>query len=308
MLPTREGFVSTPTGRRLSFTSVGPRDGLPVVYLHGGIGSPVEHCPQLDELITRLHIRHITVARPGFGRSDPAPGRSILDFAADLERVADHLGVGRLALVGVSSGGPYALASTLALPDRIAATGVVSCLSPHQPPHECRAMAPHLRRGLGTLVRHPDFVERVSTGLIGMLERYQPLAARLTMVGANRADRSLLADERTRDAAMARFLHTAAGGVRGMIDDYALCCAPWGFALEDIAAQVHLWHGADDQFVPLEHARRLAGALPRCRVTIGTDDGHFFYRRRMGDVLGTLVDAAHGAATRTRVGPLRAAA
>jgi pimeloyl-ACP methyl ester carboxylesterase len=166
-------------------------------------------------------------------------------------------------------------------------------------------MSPHLRWGLRTVLNRPEFVERTATRVLGFLERHRHTAARLTMLGANPADRALLADARTRDVAMCSFLHAAAGGVRGMIDDYALCCAPWGFELASVKSYVHLWHGADDEFVPLEHARRLAEALPRCHVTIGTDDGHFFYRKRIDDVLSTVVAAARETAAPA---PLLAAA
>jgi len=310
MLTTRAGFLTTREGRRIAFSAAGPRDGLPVVYLHGGIGTPLQRAPQLDALISRLQIRHVTIARPGFGDSDPAPDRRITDFPDDLERVVDHLQLERVVLVGVSSGGPYALASVLALQDRVAATGLVSCLSPHRAPHDCRAMTPHLRRGLQTVVRHPELVERAAGRLLGFLERHPRTAARLTMLGASGADRRQLADAAIRDTAISSFLHAASAGVSGMIADYRLCCGPWGFDVAAVDAQIHLWHGADDEFVPLEHARRLAATLRNCHVTIGTDDGHFFYRRRMDEVLTTLVAGARAreAAAWATAAPLRAAA
>jgi pimeloyl-ACP methyl ester carboxylesterase len=292
MLPTREGLIAMPGNRRVAWSAAGPRDGTPVVYVHGGIGTPIQRAPQLDDVISRLRIRHVTINRPGFSGSDPQPGRRITDFPRDLERLADHLGIDRMALVGVSSGGPYALASALALGDRISAVGVVSCLAPTSAPHACRAMPLHVRLGLRTVIRRPEFVERWGERAIGLLERHQERAMRLAMLGASRADRNTLACEQKRAAAMSSFLEAAAGGVRGMLQDYALCCGPWGFDVGAIDREVYLWHGADDDFVPLEHARALAQALPHCRATIGTDDGHFFYRRRMTEVLETLVAAA----------------
>ena len=53
---------------------------------------------------------------------------------------------------------------------------------------------------------------------------------------------------------------------------------------------MHLWHGEQDRFVPVAHARAVAAALPRCRARFDADDGHFFFRRRMPEVLGALVD------------------
>jgi pimeloyl-ACP methyl ester carboxylesterase len=296
-----------PGGRRVAWSVAGPRDGTPVVYLHGGIGTPIQRAPKLDEVIHRLHIRHVTISRPGFGGSDHQPGRRIADFPHDLERVADHLGLDVLAVVGISSGGPYALASALHMPDRIAATGVVSCPSPSTAPHECRAMPAHVRLGLRTVIERPALVERAAERLIGFLERHQRSVTKLALLGASNADRSTLATAKLRESAMGSFLGAASGGVRGMLQDYALCCAPWGFDVGDIHSEVHLWHGADDDFVPLEHARALAAALPRCRATIGTDDGHFFYRRRMADVLETLVSAVRHT-ERPKANTLRVAA
>ena len=68
-------------------------------------------------------------------------------------------------------------------------------------------------------------------------------------------------------------------------------CAAWGFHLREVLGEVHLWHGAQDRFVPVEHARVVAATLPRCRARFDADDGHFFFRRRLEDVLGALVAA-----------------
>ena len=65
------------------------------------------------------------VSRPGFGDSDRAPRRTLLSFARDAAALADRLGRERFAVVGVSAGGPYALACAHELPDRVAAAAVV---------------------------------------------------------------------------------------------------------------------------------------------------------------------------------------
>ena len=63
-------------GRRITFAAVGPDDGFPIVYCHGVIGSPRWRTPELDALTQRLGIRYLLVNRPGFGGSDPCPGRN----------------------------------------------------------------------------------------------------------------------------------------------------------------------------------------------------------------------------------------
>jgi pimeloyl-ACP methyl ester carboxylesterase len=289
---TREATVTLPDGRRLPWSSGGARDGVPVLYLHGAIGTPVRRTPELDALIGSLGLHYIAVSRPGFGRSDPCPGRRIADFPADVEHLADHLRLGRFAVVGVSAGGPYAIACASALPERAIATAAVSSLSPLCAPHSGRWMPVHLRIGLRALVRRPDLVARGGARAMRLLERHPRALGRLAYAGATPADRELLAAGEMSATAIDSFLAAAAGGVDGMIDDYVACCTPWGFDLPEVAGEVHLWHGERDRFVPVEHARAVAAALPRCRAQFDAQDGHFFFRRRVAEVLGALVAAA----------------
>ena len=70
-------------------------------------------------------IRLIGVDRPGIGSSTPHQYENVLAFAADMQTMADVLGVGKMAVVGLSGGGPYALACAAAMPDRVIAAGVL---------------------------------------------------------------------------------------------------------------------------------------------------------------------------------------
>jgi pimeloyl-ACP methyl ester carboxylesterase len=289
VLATREGTVLLEDGRRLAWSSTGPDSGVPVLYLHGAIGTAVRRTPELDALIDELGLRYVAVSRPGFGESDPCPGRRIADFPADVERLADHLGLDRFAVVGVSAGGPYAIACARAMPDRVAASAAVSSLVPAGPPHRGRSMPAHLRFSLRALVRWPDVTERSAWRFIRFVERHPRALTRLAKLGSTPADRQLLAGAEMSTTAIDSFLAAAAGGVRGMIDDYMTCCTGWGFDPRDVRGEVHLWHGEQDRFVPVAHARALAAALPRCRARFDADDGHFFFRRRLAEVLGALV-------------------
>ena len=127
--------------------------------------------------------------------------------------------------------------------------------------------------------------------------------AALATLGATPADRRLLAGGEMGATAIDSFLAAAAGGVDGMIDDYVACCTAWGFDLRDVRGEVHVWHGERDRFVPVEHARALAAALPRCRAQFDAQDGHFFFRRRVAEVLGRAACAA--ALSRRRPAPQR---
>ena len=85
-----------------------------------------------------------------------------------------------------------------------------------------------------------------------------------------------------------------------MIDDHLVCARPWGFEPRDVRGLVHVWHGLQDHLVPADEAMLLAAALPHASLALDPDEGHFFYRRRLREILGDL-----GAAAVTRTAPAR---
>jgi pimeloyl-ACP methyl ester carboxylesterase len=74
------------------------------VFLHGFPGSRYAGA-LIDDAARGAGVRVIAPERPGIGLSSPQPGRSLLDYAHDLEQVADRLDLGDLALVAESGGG-----------------------------------------------------------------------------------------------------------------------------------------------------------------------------------------------------------
>src|SRR6266496_2748375 len=81
-------------GRSLAYAEWGDPAGRPVLHFHGIPGSRFERHAD-DGLYARLGLRYITIDRPGYGRSDPKPGRTFLDWAADVEQLADALEIDR---------------------------------------------------------------------------------------------------------------------------------------------------------------------------------------------------------------------
>jgi pimeloyl-ACP methyl ester carboxylesterase len=281
--------VQLEDGRRLTYSAAGPAGGFPVLYLHGAIGSPLRRSEQLDSVIEELRIRYLMVNRPGFGGSDPHPGRSVADFARDVRQLADALRLDRFGVAGVSAGGVYALACAREMPERLTAAAACSSLSPLCAPHATRGMSLRYRLPLVALARHPELGVRLGDAGVRFLQRHPGLLVRLMTSGAWEADRELLANPEARDTAARSFLASAGPGVEALVDDYVLSCRPWGFDPSEVRGRVHVWHGMRDRLVPVEHALQLASALPDCRLSLAPDEGHFFFRRRLREILGLLV-------------------
>jgi pimeloyl-ACP methyl ester carboxylesterase len=288
--------VALRDGRRLAYLAVGPADGLLVLYLHGAIGSPQTATPELEAVAGELGIRYVMVSRPGFGGSDALPGRTLTDFAGDVAQLADTLGRRRFAVVGVSAGGPYALACAHKLPERVQVAAVVSCVTARG--CASAALSAPARLGLRAVRAQPRACTSGGDALLGLARRHPRLVARVIRAGAPSTDRRRLDDPGARELAASRFLAAASGGVGGMVDDYLLCSRPWGFEPSAIRTLVHLWHGMQDPLVPVDDAIHLAAAMPTVQTALDPDEGHFFYRRRLRQILGDVVGAA-GQATRS---------
>src|SRR5688500_4648224 len=99
-----------PDGRQLAWAEFGAARGRPVLSLHGSPGSRLSrhHDPQP---IADVGVRMLTYDRPGYGLSDPLPGRCVADAVADIAAVLDAAGLGRVGVIGGSGGGPHALAA-----------------------------------------------------------------------------------------------------------------------------------------------------------------------------------------------------
>ena len=195
-------MITLRDGRRLAYSVAGPEDGFPVLYFHGAIGT----APAIGAGVQALGLRCVCVSRPGFGGSDLAPGRTMLGFAADVEQLADALGLERFAVVGVSAGGPYALACGHALADRVTAIGAVSSLSPLCAPHAVPGMPAHIRLPLRALAGRPGGAASLGEAVVAVVRRHPRLLARAMTAGAPSCDRGQLAgrDARGRRRAVPR--------------------------------------------------------------------------------------------------------
>lgn len=95
-------------------------EGLPCLVMHGGLG--IDHTylhPALDPLGDKLHL--VYYDHRGNGRSGRPPKHTMThaQFAADAEKLAQHLGFDKVAVIGHSYGGYIALEFALRYPNRL---------------------------------------------------------------------------------------------------------------------------------------------------------------------------------------------
>jgi pimeloyl-ACP methyl ester carboxylesterase len=117
-------------GRVLRVRDAGDPDGTVAIYFHGTPGSRLDLCYG-EQLAAERGVRLISFDRPGYGGSTPAPF-GLASIAADAHAVADELGVARFATLGMSGGGPGALAAAAVPGGRVSRAGIASGAGPFQ--------------------------------------------------------------------------------------------------------------------------------------------------------------------------------
>ena len=124
--PYETGMLDVGDGQRLYWECSGNPDGVPAVFVHGGPGGGTT--PAHRRMFDPAAYRIILVDQRGCGRSTPhvADGADLTvnttwHLVADLERLREHLGVGRWLVFGGSWGSTLALAYAQEHPDRVRA-------------------------------------------------------------------------------------------------------------------------------------------------------------------------------------------
>jgi pimeloyl-ACP methyl ester carboxylesterase len=267
--------VQTPDGRTLAVEDAGDPNGRPVMVHEGTPNSRHLYPPTAIDAAAR-GLRLISYDRPGYGGSTAQPGRSVADCAADVRAICAELGIDRLAMWGISGGGPHVLACAALLPDLVTAAASLASLAPLD------AEGLDWFAGMGELnADDTRLFLRDREAARAKLD-----ADREEVLGGSAAElvkglQTLLSptDAAALNDGLAEYLvycdhEGLAPGSQGWWDDGVAHCTPWGFELSAISVPVLLMHGRQDQFVPFGHGQWLAAHIPGVEARLLDHDGH----------------------------------
>jgi pimeloyl-ACP methyl ester carboxylesterase len=283
-------IVRGPRGRALEVEVSGPDDGRTVVF-HNGTPSAGTLFAPLAELGASRGLRHVAYSRPGYAGSDRDEGRAVADCAADVAAIADELDAREFYTVGVSGGGPHALACAALLGERVIAAATIGSVAPYG--------APGLDWTAGMGQENLDEFAAAQAGpeqLRSFLEREREQILAATGTDIHESLEGLLSDVDRRALSGEFAEHLAqnirrglAHGVWGWFDDDLAHMRDWGFDLASIARPVTVWQGRQDLFVPFSHGEWLAANVGGARAQLLDDHGHLSLSlARYGDVLDEL--------------------
>jgi pimeloyl-ACP methyl ester carboxylesterase len=275
----RAQTAAGPDGRTLAFAEWGDPDGSPVFSLHGTPTSRLWRTPD-ESRYAAAGARVVTYDRAGYGGSDRHRGRRVVDCVADVEAIADHLGLDRFAVTGRSGGGPHALAVAARLPDRVRRAESVVGIAPFDAEglDWFDGMDAMNVRETGWAVAGEDVAAReLEREAAGILERIEADASRVLddEWELDDVDRSALARPELADVIREAFTEAFRNGVWGWVDDDLAFVAPWGFDVGEIRVPARVVFGAADVLGPRGHGEWLARHIPGADLVVEDDLGHF---------------------------------
>jgi pimeloyl-ACP methyl ester carboxylesterase len=282
-----EWFVTAADGRTLAVEDAGDRDGRPVLVHVGTPAGRRLYGPRTLADAERRQLRLISYDRPGYGGSTPQPGRSIADCASDVRAICAALGIDRLAMWGLSGGGPHVLACAALLPDLVTAAASLASLAPYDAEgldwlagFSAEAIE-EVRLTLGDRTEARAWFRQECAEILGAPPAQVALKWQAQMPGV---DLALLTDEAV------SMQQALAPGIEGSWDDCVAQLTPWGFDVAQISIPVLLLHGGQDRAVPFSHGEWLAAHIPGVEARFFPDEGHAIRDSHIEDVDAWLIE------------------
>jgi pimeloyl-ACP methyl ester carboxylesterase len=275
--------MTLPDGRTLAYTDIGVLDGPVAFYFHGAPGSRLELIA-LEGAFAAAGLRVITADRPGYGGSTPLPGRTTADWADDVAALADHLGVERFVVIGLSSGGPYAVACASLLGDRVTGAIIAAGNTDMSWP---QASDGYLQSELDIMAMDDE-----EAAVAWCLERYGSDGSGFFDgegdMDLGEVDNAWLADEANLGSLMTTMGEAFRQGVVGYAHDITVQGRAWTFDPAAITARTIVVHGADDRLVPIEHSRHTASLIPGAEQRVLPGVGHLSLGQHLPELVAEL--------------------
>lgn len=255
-------FVPLPDGRQVAYSDHGDPDG-PVLL--NCLGTPESRLIGTDwiGLAERLGIRLVSPDRPGFGGSDPKPGRALTDWPADAAALLDSLGIGEVPVLGASGGAPYAVACGVLLAERVTRVALASPSAPADAPEH------------GFVPRDPAALrERGETMARLRGDPADFYAFVVPDLSETDRERKLGMTDEQLARATEMFREAFRQGADAYVEDHLIVSGDWADLLPRLTRPTRMWQGADDTSTPPASAYWMAERIRGAELAVLPTGGH----------------------------------
>lgn len=264
--------ISLSDGRAVAYEDNGYSKGTPIFFQHGTSDSRL--CKNPDEsILKKLKVRLITTDRPGVGGSSYKKDRTILDWADDIEQLADHLEIDTFMVAGHSGGGPHALGIAKKLGKRVKKVGLASPLAPFDEPGNKKLVKDRELKMIFHL-NHFKFIAREAAKFEA--KAYAADLKKFVQKCAKNypEDHDVFMGSKLEPMFEAEFAEAFKNDAIGTLADF-WAFEDWGFKLEEIKQPVTLFYGDADTILSPESAKHYLDRMPNLTGCTWPNAGHY---------------------------------
>ncbi len=245
-----------------------------ILFFHGFPGSS----SQIEAFRAQLgtfDLDVVCVDRPGYHKTEAEPGNQFEQTSKLIKGLLDTLGWTSCEIMSVSGGTPFIFSFTQAYPQFVTRFTVVSGLGPVGNKEFERFLSWKAKLVMSLLPKLPGalFVKVLPK------QKAESRASKFDIIRyllpASPADTVAMQDSGIQTI-LSRTLHEAfmQKGV-GPKRDAIEYLSPWSLDLNSYLGPIDIWHGDEDQILPVEMAEQMASLLPRANLRVLPNEGHY---------------------------------
>lgn len=149
------------TGLNMQVFSLGPPDGMPVLFLHGMLEG-VAVLRHLEEVLSRAGLRVVAPIRPGYGQSEQCDETPVLEsFMAHLVELISRFELDRPVILGHLAGGFHGHILCHRFPDKVSGMLGIGSVAPIRSRRQLVDMAPRQKIVAFTARYLPSFLPTI---------------------------------------------------------------------------------------------------------------------------------------------------
>lgn len=281
-----------PDGRILAYAEYGNPNGTPIFYFHGGQESRLSS-GFMDDTASKKGIRIIAPDRPGIGLSSFQENRSFLDWAKDIEHLANHLELKTFSIFGLSGGAPHVLACAYTFPDRLQNVTIVSGTGPHDYNGKLKGVwFPVKLMHWFAISKNDKYLRSFVTSEYKVLKEKPDKRLRQLQKFLPKSDRKLLKKNPSYGIEFIKgSLEAYSQGIEAVVQEWKLYVMNWGIPLSEISTHIDLWYGGEDKMAPKYRGIHYHEILQDSKLHLFEKEGHFsLIRNYLDQILSTMID------------------